>query len=103
MYLGEYPESFTYEGKEYTPRSFATSLEIKASDYITITSYTHEPFNSSFILGIPCDFSTRRCSRRREYAPGKHTMLNSNLEIFNDLNFDSSTLIAQEVMDAFVA
>ena len=47
VYLGEYPESFTYDGKEYTPRSFATALEIKASDYITITSYTHEPFNSS--------------------------------------------------------
>ena len=53
IYLGEYPESFTYEGKEYTPKSFAASLGIKASDYITITSYTHEPFNKTFILGIP--------------------------------------------------
>ena len=41
--------------------------------------------------------------RSVDYFTGKHTMLNSNLEIFNDLNFDSSTLIAQEVMDAFVA
>jgi len=41
--------------------------------------------------------------RSVDYFTGKHTMFNSNLEIFNDLNFDSSTLIAQEVMDAFVA
>ena len=41
--------------------------------------------------------------RSVDYFTGKHTMFNSNLEVFNDLNFDSSTLIAQEVMDAFVA
>ena len=40
--------------------------------------------------------------RSVDYFTGKHTLFNSNLEIFNDLNFDSSTLIAQEVMDAFV-
>ena len=41
--------------------------------------------------------------RSVDYFTGKHTMFNFNLEIFNDLNFDRSTLIAQEVMDAFVA
>jgi F-type H+-transporting ATPase subunit gamma len=40
--------------------------------------------------------------RSVDYFTDKHTIYNSNLEIFNDLNFDSSTLIAQEVMDAFV-
>jgi F-type H+-transporting ATPase subunit gamma len=40
--------------------------------------------------------------RSVDYFTDKHTLFNSNLEIFNDLNFDSSTLIAQEVMDAFV-
>ena len=53
VYLGEYPESFTYEGNEYTPRSFANSLGVRATDYITMTSYTHKPFYNSFILGIP--------------------------------------------------
>lgn len=41
--------------------------------------------------------------RSVDYFTGKHTMFNSNLEIFNELNFDNSTFIAQEVMDAFVA
>ena len=42
-------------------------------------------------------------NRSVDYFSGKHTMFNSNLQIFNELNFDNSTLIAQEVMDSFVA
>jgi len=53
VYLGDYPESFTYEGEEYTPRSFANSLGFRATNYVTMTSYNHEPFFRSFILGIP--------------------------------------------------
>tara|TARA_B110000971_G_scaffold215160_1_gene248197 strand:- start:531 stop:1391 length:861 start_codon:yes stop_codon:yes gene_type:complete len=41
--------------------------------------------------------------RSVDYFTDKHTMFNSNLAVFNDLNFSSSTLIAQEIMDAFVA
>tara|TARA_B100000780_G_scaffold277522_1_gene248414 strand:+ start:90 stop:950 length:861 start_codon:yes stop_codon:yes gene_type:complete len=41
--------------------------------------------------------------RSVDYFSGKHTMFNSNLQIFNELNFDNSTLLAQEVMDSFVA
>jgi F-type H+-transporting ATPase subunit gamma len=40
--------------------------------------------------------------RAVDYFTGKHELFNSNLEIFNDLNFNSSTEIAQEIMDAFV-
>lgn len=53
VYLGEYPKSFSYKGKNYTPQSFASSLGIKAENYITLTSYTHEAFYSNFILDIP--------------------------------------------------
>ena len=51
--LGSYPKEFSYQGKSYTPKSFAESLGIKKENYITICSYTHEPFNSNFILDIP--------------------------------------------------
>ena len=40
--------------------------------------------------------------RSVDYFTDKHTIFNSNLVIFNDLNFDSATVVAQEVMDAFV-
>ena len=37
IYLGERPEKFTYEGKEYTPKSFYESLGLNADDYISLT------------------------------------------------------------------
>jgi aminopeptidase C len=52
IYLGERPETFTYEGKEYTPKSFYESLGLNADDYVSLTSYTHHPFYTSFVLEI---------------------------------------------------
>jgi len=52
-YLGEYPENFSYNGKEYTPRTFADELEINIDDYVEIGSYTHHPYYEKFILEVP--------------------------------------------------
>ena len=52
IYLGERPENFTYNGKQYTPQSFYASLGLNASDYISLTSYTHHPFYKPFVLEI---------------------------------------------------
>ncbi len=52
-YFGPMPETFVYEGKEYTPASFAASLPIRMDDYIDITSFTHHPFYTKFIIEIP--------------------------------------------------
>ena len=52
IYLGERPEKFTYNGKEYTPKSFYESLGLNADDYVSLTSYTHYPFYTSFALEI---------------------------------------------------
>lgn len=51
-YLGEIPETFTYKGKQFTPKSFGESLGLNMDDYVSLTSYTHEPFYSSFGLEI---------------------------------------------------
>lgn len=52
-YFGPLPETFTYEGKSYTPASFAASLPLDMNDYIDITSFTHHPFYEKFILEVP--------------------------------------------------
>ena len=52
-YLGEVPETFVYEGKTYTPRSFADALGLNMNDYITITSFTHHPMYKPFSLEVP--------------------------------------------------
>ncbi len=51
-YLGECPEEFVYEGKTYTPQSFAASLGLDWNDYVSITSYTHHPFYTSFAVEV---------------------------------------------------
>ncbi len=52
-YLGELPKTFTYKGVNYTPKSFAKYLGLNMDDYVSLTSYTHHPFYSKFILEIP--------------------------------------------------
>ncbi|MBQ0104233.1 MAG: aminopeptidase [Prevotellaceae bacterium] len=51
-YLGKCPEEFNYEGKKYTPKSFAASLGLDWNDYISITSYTHHPFYEQFPVEV---------------------------------------------------
>ena len=52
-YLGEYPETFTVDGKEYTPESYRDFLGINMDDYVNITSFTHYPFYEQFIIEVP--------------------------------------------------
>ncbi len=51
-YMGKLPETFVYEGKTYTPKSYAASLPINLNDYISITSFTHHPFYKPFMMEV---------------------------------------------------
>ena len=51
-YLGKCPEKFTFEGKEYTPKSFMNTLGLNLDDYVSITSYTHHPFYTTFAVEV---------------------------------------------------
>jgi bleomycin hydrolase len=57
VHLGKAPKEFIYNGVLYTPKSFLEMTKINTSNYITLTSFTHQPFNSTFILNIPDNFS----------------------------------------------
>jgi bleomycin hydrolase len=53
-YLGEKVTRFNYDGAEYTPKSFAKNyLGLDLDNYIELSSYTHHPFYSEFILEVP--------------------------------------------------
>lgn len=52
-YLGETPEKFTVNGKEHTPLSYVASLGLNADDYVSLSSFTHHPFYSQFVIEVP--------------------------------------------------
>ncbi|MFV0344804.1 MAG: aminopeptidase C [Bacteroidales bacterium] len=53
-YLGEVPNEFQYNGKKYTPQSFAKEkVGLNMDDYVEIGSFTHHPFYSKFAIEIP--------------------------------------------------
>ena len=56
--IGKPPLEFDYNGRKYTPKTFATEvLKFNSNDYINITSFTHHPFYSPFIIEVPDNFS----------------------------------------------
>jgi len=56
-YLGEVPEVFNFKGKKYSPILFSKSLGLDADNYINLTSFTHHPFYTKFILEVPDNWS----------------------------------------------
>jgi bleomycin hydrolase len=56
--IAKAPTSFNYQGKNYTPKSFAQEkVGINPADYVEITSYTHHPFYSKFVLEMPSNWN----------------------------------------------
>lgn len=51
-YFGEVPETFTVDGKTYTPESYAKSLGLDMDDYVAFTSFTHHPFYTEFAVEV---------------------------------------------------
>ncbi|MDR3272570.1 MAG: aminopeptidase [Flavobacteriaceae bacterium] len=60
-YLGAVPETFVYEGKTYTPQTFAKEvINLNIDDYIEISSYKDYPYYTQFVVPIPDNWSADR-------------------------------------------
>jgi bleomycin hydrolase len=56
--IGKAPDTFIYQQKNYTPKSFAKEMiGINPDDYVEITSFSHHPFYSKFILEIESNWN----------------------------------------------
>ena len=56
--LGVPPADFMYNGKRFTPKSFATEvLKFNPDEYVNITSFIHHPYYEPFIIEVPDNFS----------------------------------------------
>ncbi len=53
IYLGNDPLEFTVDGKKYTPKSYASSLGLNMDDYVSVTSFSNDPFYQTCELTIP--------------------------------------------------
>jgi len=58
-YLGQPPAEFDFNGKHYTPQTFAAEyITEKPSDFIGLTSFTHHPFYTSFVMEVPDNYNS---------------------------------------------
>ena len=51
-YIGQVPETFTYNGKEYTPMEFAKSTGLNMDDYVNLASFAHQPWYEQFVIEV---------------------------------------------------
>lgn len=51
-YLGNYPTTFTVDGKTYTPETYRDALKVDPDAYVSLTSFTHHPFYTKFPIEI---------------------------------------------------
>ncbi|MBS1653135.1 MAG: aminopeptidase [Bacteroidetes bacterium] len=59
-YLGKVPENFTVKGKNYTAKTYAQESGINPNDYVFLTSFTHHPAYSQFVLEVPDNWNWKR-------------------------------------------
>jgi len=53
-YLGEVPKEFTYNGKSYTPKTFAKDVvKLEADDYVEFISGNDAPYYTKSVLMVP--------------------------------------------------
>ncbi|MFN0013727.1 MAG: C1 family peptidase [Saprospiraceae bacterium] len=55
--FGPVPLSFVYNNIQFSPSSFREYLGINPDNYVSITSFSHHPFWSNFVLEVPDNFS----------------------------------------------
>ncbi|MBN9298537.1 MAG: aminopeptidase [Filimonas sp.] len=60
-YLGKVPDQFQYNGKTYTPQTFAKEVVgLNAADYVEMTSLTDAPYYEKVFLPIPDNWAFER-------------------------------------------
>jgi bleomycin hydrolase len=84
FYLGELPDTFNIDSVTFTPAIFAEELGLNMEDYIIISSYTHHPFYTKFILEVPDNWS---------WAKVHNVPLDELVEIIDSAVFNNYTVV----------
>jgi len=58
-YLGQPPAEFDYNGKHYTPQTFAAEyVTEKPADFMGFTSFSHHPYYTTFVMEVPDNYNS---------------------------------------------
>ena len=60
-YLGEIPSTFTDGGVSYTPQSYRDAMGINPDDYVSLSSFTHHPFYTQFVIEVEDNWRWSTC------------------------------------------
>ena len=52
-YFGKDIKEFELNGKKFTPKSYAASLGLNMSDYVSVTSFNNSPYNQKYVIEVP--------------------------------------------------
>jgi bleomycin hydrolase len=55
--LGPVTASFTFNGKTYTPQSYARELALDMNGYVLLSSFSHHPMYGKYIIELPDNWS----------------------------------------------
>jgi bleomycin hydrolase len=55
--FGVLPATFAVDGRPYSAESYHNQIGLRPDDYVTLTSFTHQPMYSGFVLEIPDNWS----------------------------------------------
>ena len=83
--------------KALTPKQFLATTTLNLDDYVTITSYTSQPFYSKFILNIPDNFANGSYYNLPldEYIQDIDNALNKGYTVALDTDVSESTFSAE--------
>jgi bleomycin hydrolase len=89
-YFSDRFDQFKYNGATFTPSDFSKYLQINVDNYVSITSFTHHPFYSDFVLEL-----------RDNYAGGRslNLPLNEFQQTIDSCLFKGFTLVWDGCLD----
>lgn len=91
VYLGETPDTFTFEGAEYNAKSFAEKYPLNINDYVQISAFTNHENYKAYIMPIQDNWTNTM-----SYNMTLDELMN---ELDNALNSGYTVGWAQDVSD----
>lgn len=94
VYLGDNEDHFNYNGKSYTPQTFAKEVVgLDGNDYVQFTSFTHQPYYENMIILVPDNWN---------YGNTMNVQMNDMVEIVDhSLKNGYSVALATDVSEKY--